>query len=64
MTAPTSVTSASTRVFVGPPDYGPDKRPFVSLVDDLLDRTEPDHEAGPPTGAADMGDPLLQRSAT
>ena len=29
---------ASARVFVGPPDFAPDRRPFVSLVDDLADR--------------------------
>jgi hypothetical protein len=28
----------SARVFVGPPDFAPDRRPFVSLVDDLADR--------------------------
>jgi len=43
---------AQTRVFVGPPDYGPDKRPFVSLVDDLLDRTEPDVRVGAGSGGA------------
>jgi len=42
---------AQTRVFVGPPDYSPDKRPFVSLVDDLLDRTQPDIA---PVGAAGL----------
>jgi len=59
---------AQARVFVGPPDYGPDKRPFVSLVDDLLDRTEPDHDnahAGPggdvePLAAVEVAD-LLRR---
>jgi hypothetical protein len=29
---------ATARVFVGPPDFAPDRRPFVSLVDDLADR--------------------------
>jgi hypothetical protein len=29
---------ASARAFVGPPDFAPDRRPFVSLVDDLADR--------------------------
>jgi hypothetical protein len=27
-------------VFVGPPDYAPDRRPFASLADDLVDRDE------------------------
>jgi hypothetical protein len=31
---------ASARLFVGPPDYAPDRRPFVSLADDLVDRDE------------------------
>lgn len=31
---------AQGRVFVGPPDYAPDKRPFTSLLDDLLDRVD------------------------
>jgi hypothetical protein len=29
---------ASARAFVGPPDFAPDRRPFVSLVDELADR--------------------------
>jgi len=29
---------ATARIFVGPPDYAPDRRPFVSLADDLVDR--------------------------
>jgi hypothetical protein len=29
---------ASARAFVGPPDFAPDRRPFMSLVDDLADR--------------------------
>jgi hypothetical protein len=29
---------ATARVIVGPPDYAPDRRPFVSLADDLADR--------------------------
>jgi len=51
---------AHARVFVGPPDYGPDKRPFVSLVDDLLDRTEPDVEIDGPLAADEVAD-LLRR---
>ena len=30
--------SAQARICVGPPDYAPDRRPFVSLADDLADR--------------------------
>jgi hypothetical protein len=29
---------SQARVFVGPPDFAPDRRPFVSLADDLADR--------------------------
>jgi hypothetical protein len=31
---------AKARIFVGPPDYAPDRRPFASLADDLVDRDE------------------------
>jgi hypothetical protein len=31
---------AAARVTVGPPDYAPDRRPFLSLADDLADRDE------------------------
>jgi len=30
---------AHANVFVGPPDFAPDRRPFLSLADELLDRT-------------------------
>jgi hypothetical protein len=30
--------SATARICVGPPDYAPDRRPFISLADDLADR--------------------------
>lgn len=30
--------TANARITVGPPDYAPDRRPFVSLADDLADR--------------------------
>jgi hypothetical protein len=30
--------SAQARICVGPPDFAPDRRPFVSLADDLADR--------------------------
>lgn len=32
--------TATARVCAGPPDYAPDRRPFVSLADDLTDRDE------------------------
>jgi hypothetical protein len=32
---------AFARVFVGPPDFAPDRRPFLSLADDLADRDPP-----------------------
>jgi len=37
------------RIFVGPPDFAPDKRPFVSLVDEFLDRESPE----PPVDAVE-----------
>ena len=30
--------SPAARVFAGPPDFAPDRRPFVALVDELADR--------------------------
>jgi hypothetical protein len=33
--------SAQARVFCGPPDFSPDRRPFISLADDLVDRDPP-----------------------
>jgi hypothetical protein len=36
------VTAAAARVVVTPPDYAPDRRPFVSLADDLKDRVDRD----------------------
>jgi hypothetical protein len=33
--------TAQARVFCGPPDYAPDRRPIVSLADDLIDRDPP-----------------------
>jgi hypothetical protein len=32
---------AVARVFCAPPDFAPDRRPFVSLADDLIDRDPP-----------------------
>ncbi len=51
---------AHARVFVGPPDFAPDKRPFFSLVDDLLDRDEPDPEFDPAVTRLEVAD-LLRR---
>lgn len=47
---------ARARVFVGPPDYAPDRRPFVSLADDLADR---DHE---PADKADLANPATKEA--
>ena len=33
------VLTAATTVFVGPPDFAPDRRPFLSIADELNDRT-------------------------
>ena len=32
---------ATARIFCGPPDYAPDRRPFYSLADELMDRDPP-----------------------
>ena len=49
------------RIFVGPPDYAPDKRPFFSLLDDLLDREAPDPEFSPRRAEAEVAD-LFRRA--
>lgn len=36
---PVSRPSAHATVFVAPPDFGPDRRPFLSLADELNDRS-------------------------
>jgi hypothetical protein len=36
--------TARARVFCAPPDFAPDRRPFVSLADDLIDRDPPAKE--------------------
>src|SRR5580704_18042895 len=36
---PRRTLTAHANVFVGPPDFGPDRRPFLSLADELNDRT-------------------------
>jgi hypothetical protein len=45
--------SASARVFTAPPDFAPDRRPIVSLADDLIDRDPPSAEP-----QEDLGDAL------
>ncbi|HEY9404978.1 MAG TPA: hypothetical protein VIQ24_20165 [Pyrinomonadaceae bacterium] len=35
---PNRTLTAAANVFVGPPDYAPDRRPFLSLADELNDR--------------------------
>jgi hypothetical protein len=49
--------SARARICVGPPDFAPDRRPFLSLADDLADR---DHD---PAGAEELlaNEPDTQR---
>jgi hypothetical protein len=37
--SPTRTLIAAANVFVGPPDFAPDRRPFLSLADELNDRT-------------------------
>jgi hypothetical protein len=36
--------AAQGRIFCGPPDFAPDRRPFVSLADELIDRDPPSTE--------------------
>jgi hypothetical protein len=36
--------TAAARIFCGPPDYAPDRRPFCSLADELIDRDPPPPE--------------------
>jgi hypothetical protein len=38
LTARDRTLTATARIFVGPPDYAPDRRPFYSLADELADR--------------------------
>jgi len=54
---------AMARVFAAPPDYSPDRRPFLSLADDLADRDLPPavvDEASLETTEAEITD-LFQR---
>jgi hypothetical protein len=56
--------TAQARVFCGPPDFSPDRRPFISLADDLVDR-DPPPDAPPAESLQDaldrLGD-LFQRA--
>jgi hypothetical protein len=46
----TRVLSAAAHAFVGPPDFAPDRRPFLSLADELNARGEPNAESRKMTG--------------
>jgi hypothetical protein len=45
---------ARARVFVGPPDFAPDRRPFLSLAEDLADRELPATGAVDPAEQAEI----------
>jgi hypothetical protein len=45
---------ARARVFSGPPDFAPDRRPFLSLADDLADRELPPPGAIAPAEQSDV----------
>jgi hypothetical protein len=53
---------ARARVFVAPPDFAPDRRPFCSIAEDLIDRDPPSRETAEPLQDAveRLGD-LFQR---
>jgi len=36
--------AANARIFSGPPDFAPDRRPFYSLADEMIDRDPPPRE--------------------
>jgi hypothetical protein len=38
LAAPATSPTANARIFAGPPDFAPDRRPFCSIADDLADR--------------------------
>src|SRR5260370_42636687 len=38
------IWEATARAFVGPPDFAPDRRPFCSLAEELVDRDPPSPE--------------------
>jgi hypothetical protein len=44
LTAGSAALDATARVFSGPPDFAPDRRPFYSLADELIDRNPPPRE--------------------
>jgi hypothetical protein len=50
---PAEVLSASAHAFVGPPDFAPDRRPFLSLADELNDRGSGSDTRTKAMGAAD-----------
>jgi hypothetical protein len=53
---------ASARAVVGPPDFAPDRRPFASLAEELIDRDPPAEEpAEVPIDALDRLADLFQR---
>src|SRR6266849_9317838 len=53
---------ATARVFSGPPDFAPDRRPFFSLADELIDRDPPPlQSAETPVDALDRLTDLFQR---
>ncbi len=53
----------TARVFCGPPDFAPDRRPFVSLADELIDRDPPAQEpVEAPLEALDRLADLFQRA--
>jgi hypothetical protein len=54
--------TATARVFCGPPDYAPDRRPFVSLADDLVDRDPPVDSPEDLQDALDRLGDLFQRA--
>jgi hypothetical protein len=53
---------AVARIFVAPPDFAPDRRPFCSLAEELLDRDPPSRETAEhlPDAVERLGD-LFQR---
>jgi hypothetical protein len=53
--------SATARICVGPPDYAPDRRPFLSLADDLADRDLEPTTAQAMTANPDRVVPGIQR---
>jgi hypothetical protein len=53
---------ASARSFTAPPDFAPDRRPFCSLADELIDRDPPTRDpAEPLQGAVERLGDLFQR---